>query len=92
MELSKLQNPTKRRKQSKLYAEEAKGSETVKQEEDGTVTITKMDIQAASSGREKFGAGTKTIDRQEHTIEDTAPPVVFRYTTPKHCIGTSRNQ
>ena len=46
MELAKLQNPTKPAEQ---HAEEPKPA-TVKQEEDGTVTITKIDIRATSSG------------------------------------------
>lgn len=59
MELSKLQNPTKRRKESLHQPDEETPVDTVKQEVDGTVTIANMDIRATSSGRERFGAGTK---------------------------------
>ena len=57
MELSKLQNPTQRTRNK----EEPKvvNPESVKQEDDGTVTITKMEIRPTSSGRERFGSGTK---------------------------------
>ena len=66
MEVAKLQNPTRRSKekpQPKVY------SETVKQEDDGTVSIKKMEIRPSSSGRERFGSGTKTWPK--HPIETT---------------------
>ena len=58
MEISKLQTPRIRRKKEEVAAE-ARTLETVKQEEDGTVSITRVEIRPQSAGREKFGQGTK---------------------------------
>jgi len=41
---------------------------TSKQEEDGTVAITKVELVPTSSGRKRFGAGTKTW--KKHPLED----------------------
>ena len=61
MELSKLQFPTRRRKEKEEpQAEKDSKVETVKQDEDGTIIIAKMDIRPSSSGRERFGTGTKS--------------------------------
>ena len=60
MEVSKLQNPTTMLKNRVEQTPAAKKQETVKQEPDGTVTISKMEIRAASSGREWFSSGTKS--------------------------------
>lgn len=59
MEVAKLQNPTRRMKE-KEKPKQAVNQDTVKQEDDGTVTISKMEIMPASSGRERFGSRTKT--------------------------------
>lgn len=52
MELSKLQNPTRRNKPKEEEPWTVKKVETVKQLDDGTVSITKMEIKPTSSGRE----------------------------------------
>ena len=59
MEMAKLQNPTQRRKQTKEEGTSNDKTETVKHEDDGTITITRMEIQPSSHGRERFGSGTK---------------------------------
>ena len=60
MVVAKLQNPTTRRqKQTKQEGTADDNTETVKHEDDGTVTITRMEIQPSSHGRERFGSGTK---------------------------------
>ena len=58
MEVAKLQNPTRRNKEKE--PKQAITHDTVIQEDDGTVTISKMEIMPSSSGRERFGSGTKT--------------------------------
>ena len=72
MEVAKLQNPTRRTKEK---AEPKVYSETVKQEEDGSVTIKKMEICPPSSGRERFGSGTKTWPK--HPVDTT--PALQRF-------------
>ena len=59
MEVAKLQDPTRRNKEREEPKPKAVNQDTVKQEDDGTVTISKMEILPFSSGRERFGAGTK---------------------------------
>ena len=59
MELAKLQTPT-RRNGHKAEPQTVEKVETVAPQDDGTVTITKMEIKPSSSGRERFGTGTKT--------------------------------
>ena len=58
MDVAKLQTPTTRRK-----AEEKttlpNSATTVKESDDGNVYITRVDVRPSSSGRERFGAGTK---------------------------------
>ena len=58
MELAKLQHPTQRLKNKQEST--ITNPETVKQEDDGTVTIQRMEVRPTSSGRERFGSGTKT--------------------------------
>lgn len=66
-ELAKLQIPTKRRR-----VEEPEPKvvlpDSVKQEDDGTVTITKVELVPTSSGRERFEAGTKAW--RKHPLDD----------------------
>ena len=57
MEISKLQHPTKRNSSKKEEPVEVPNN-TVKQEDDGMVTITNVQIKATSAGRERFGTGT----------------------------------
>ena len=73
MEISKLQNP-RTRTSTKQAPGPIEKTETVKQEEDGSVTITKVDIKPKSSGREHFGSGTKNWSKFD---EDT--PVLKRF-------------
>ena len=57
-DVAKLQTPTTRRK-----AEEKttlpNSATTVKESDDGNVHITRVDVRPSSSGRERFGVGTK---------------------------------
>jgi hypothetical protein len=57
MEISKLQHPTKRNSSKKEEPVQVPNN-MVKQEDDGTVTITKVEVKATSAGRERFGTGT----------------------------------
>lgn len=60
MQVARLQNPTRRMKGKEEPTQAVIiNSETVKQEADGTVTVSKMEILPTSSGRERFGSGTK---------------------------------
>ena len=58
MEVAKLQNPTtKRRKQTKEEGTSDDKTETVKHEDDGTITIMRMEIQPSSKDS---GVGRRT--------------------------------
>ena len=58
MEVAKLQMPRTRAKQGEETAA-TYPSKTVEQSGDGTVHITKVEIKPKSSGRERFGEGTR---------------------------------
>ena len=75
MHLSKLQVPTRRgfNEESKTKTVE----DTVKAEDDGSVTITGVEIRPTSAGRERYGMGTK--DWQKFSCEETALKQLFRY-------------
>ena len=75
-ELAKLQVSTKRRRVEEPEPKVVP-HDSIKQEEDGTVTITKVELDPTSSGRERFGAGTKTW--KKHPLEDPTIQKFIRY-------------
>ena len=60
MQLAKLQNPTRRQQKEEKQKTEKVEVERVKHENDGSVTVTKVNIIPFSSGRERFRKGTKS--------------------------------
>lgn len=77
MEISKLQNPRTRSKTKVLP--EVRPSNTVKEEDDGSVTITKVEIKPTSSGRERFGSGTKNWGK--YPLDTPCLEAFSRYTS-----------
>lgn len=49
----------------------------MEQEDDRTVTITKVELVPTSSGRERFGAGTKVWSK--HPLDDPTIQTFMRY-------------
>ena len=76
MHLSKLQVLTRRRG-SKEEGETETVVDTVKAEDDGSVTISGVEIRPTSAGRESYGMGTK--DWPKFSCEETDMKQLFRY-------------
>ena len=72
IKISKMQVPTVRNQGGSNHPAETT-EDTVKELEDGTVSVTEIEIKPSSSGRERFGKGTKDWEKygkEERVLSD----------------------